>query len=478
MFNTYRRGAARFAAAGVTAGLLAAGVFAGATTAAADGGNSGDSTATTTSGGATGKLGELAPGMYGGATVTDKSGKSAPELAGLFQLKLDDGTSVYTYCIDLYRGADTSGNAVYHEVPWSATSLTQEGRDKDVAGKITWILQHSFPTVNDLGALATTAGSGPLTKESAAAGTQVAIWRLSDDPKAAANDPAAEKLADYLDQSAQAVAEPSPSLELTPPSVSGKSGGRIGPITAHTSATGAQAVLAADAPDGVKLVDGDGKPVTSVSDGSQLYFDVPAGTKEGSTSVTVSATTSVPVGRAFAGTNSKTNGPSQTMILAGTSQSEIKATATATWADQGPIPALSAQVNCSKSGVDVSASNKGDESFTFTLEGKTYTIAPGESQTITVPVAEDQGYKIDIALPDKSVKTFKGVLDCKAATAPPTIPATNQPSPASASDTGNLAETGSSSATPMIAGIAVALVVVGGGAVFFFRRNARKNSAA
>lgn len=474
MFKTYRRGAARLAAAGVTAGVLAVGAFAGATSAGADSGGSGGDSATASSGGATGTLGELVPGMYGDATVTGKDGKAAPELAGLFQLNLSDGTSVYTYCIDLYNGADTSGGGAYHEVPWSATSLTQQGRDKDVAGKITWILQHSFPTVNDLDALAKTAGSGPLTKTSAAAGTQVAIWRLSDDPKAAADDPAAETLADYLDQSAQAVAEPSPSLELTPSSVSGKSGGRIGPVTAHTSATGAQAVLAPDVPAGVKLVDGDGKPVTTVSDGSQFYFDVPAGTKEGGTSVTVSATTSVPVGRAFAGTNSK-GGSSQTMILAGTSQSEIKATAAATWADQGPIPALTAQVNCAKSGVDVSATNKGDEAFTFTLEGKTYTIAPGKSQTITVPVAEDQGYKIDIALPDKSVKTFKGVLDCKAATPPPTLPA-NQPSPAGGS--GNLAETGSSNSTPLIAGIAVALVVVGGGAVVFFRRSAKKNSAA
>ncbi|MEW1860178.1 thioester domain-containing protein [Streptomyces sp. NBC_00669] len=473
MSKTYRRGAARLAAAGVTAGLLAVGAFAGATTAGADSGT-GSAGDTASSGGATGTLGDLVPGMYGGATVTSKDGKPAAEQAGLFKLSLSDGTTVYTYCIDLYNGADTSGKAAYHEVPWSATSLTQQGRDKDVAGKITWILQHSFPQVNDLDALAKTAGSGSLTKETAAAGTQVAIWRLSDDPKAAADDPAAEKLADYLDQSAQAVAEPSPSLELTPSSVSGKSGGRIGPVTAHTSASGAQAVLASDAPAGVKLVDGDGKPVTSVSDGSQLYFDVPAGTKEGGTSVTVSATTSVPVGRAFAGTNSKDGGSSQTMILAGTSQTEIKATAAATWADQGPIPALTAQVNCAKSGVDVSATNKGDEAFTFTLEGKTYTIAPGKSQTITVPVAEDQGYKIDIALPDKSVKTFKGVLDCKAATPPPTLPA-NQPSPASG--TGNLAETGSSNSTPLIAGIAVALVVVGGGAVFFFRRSAKKNSA-
>lgn len=475
MFKTYRRGAARLAAAGLATGVLAAGAFAGASSAAADGG--GDS-GTASSGGASGKLGDLVPGMYGGATVTDKDGKPAREVAGLFKLSLSDGTTVYTYCIDLYNGADTSGNTTYNEVPWSATSLTQPGKDKDVAGKITWILQHSFPQVNDLDALAQTAGSGPLTKEAAAAGTQVAIWRLSDDPKATADDPAAEKLADYLDQSAQAVAEPSPSLELTPPSVSGKSGGRIGPVTAHTNASGAQAVLASDAPSGVKLVDADGKPVTSVSDGSQFFFDVPAGTKPGTTSMSVSATTSVPVGRAFAGTNPKTGKPSQTMILAGTGQTEVKATATATWADQGPIPALTAQVDCAKSGVDVSATNKGDEDFTFTLEGKTYTIAPGKSQTITVPVAEDQGYKIDITLPDKSVKTFQGVLDCKAATPPPTMPA-NQPSPASSggTGTGNLAETGSSNSTPLIAGIAVALVVVGGGAVFFIRRNGKKNAA-
>jgi TQXA domain-containing protein/LPXTG-motif cell wall-anchored protein len=472
MFKTYRRGAARLAAAGVTAGLLAAGAFAGATTAGADTGGGANGGTSASSGGASGTLGDLVPDMFGGAKVTLKDGASGTESAGLFKMNLSDGTTVYTYCIDLYNGADTSGSTTYNEVPWSATSLTQKGQD--VAGKITWILQHSFPQVNDLGALAQTADSGPLSQAAAAAGTQVAIWRLSDDPTATADDPAAEKLADYLDRSAQAVAEPSPSLELTPPSVSGKSGGRLGPVTAHTNASGAQAVLASDAPSGVKLVDADGKPVTSVKDGSQFFFDVPAGTKPGSTSMTLSASTSVPVGRAFAGINPADNKPSQTMILAGTSQTEVKATATATWADQGPIPALAAQVDCAKSGVDVSATNKGDEAFTFTLEGKTYTIAPGKSQTITVPVAEDQGYKIDITLPDKSVKTFQGVLDCKAATPPPTMPG-NQPSPAGG--TSNLAATGSSNSTPLIAGIAVALVVVGGGAVFFIRRNGKKNSA-
>lgn len=44
---------------------------------------------------------------------------------------------------------------------------------------------------------------------------------------------------------------------------------------------------------------------------------------------------------------------------------------------------------------------------------------------------------------------------------------TNSPAP---SPSGNLAETGGSSATPVIAGVAAALVVAGGGTVFFLRR--------
>jgi LPXTG-motif cell wall-anchored protein len=91
-------------------------------------------------------------------------------------------------------------------------------------------------------------------------------------------------------------------------------------------------------------------------------------------------------------------------------------------------------------------------------------------------VAEDQRYKIEITLPDKTVQTFTGVLDCKSATAPPTTPAGhNQPSPAAGTG-GDLAATGSSNATPVIAGIAIALVVLGGGAVFLVRR--RKSGTA
>jgi TQXA domain-containing protein/LPXTG-motif cell wall-anchored protein len=460
MFTTHRRSAARLAAAGLIAGLLAAGAFVGAGSAVAD-------DTTSPSSGATATLDGLASGQWDYATVHTKSGGvNTKEPAGLFTMDLGGGKTISTYCIDLFNS--TQSQAQYQEVAWSATSLYQPGKDKDNAGKIAWILNHSYPQVSDLGALAATAQSGALTNGTAAAGTQVAIWRLSDDPTATANDPAAEKLADYLTQNATPQEEPDASLSVDPTSVSGKSGDRLGPVTVHTNAGSATAELTSGT-SGVTLVDGDGKPLTTVQDGSKLYVDVPAGTADGTATVKVTATTTVPIGRAFTGVGA--NGKaSQTMILAGSDSTELSAEATATWATKGAIPELSAAVDCAKGGVDVTAANKGDEDLTFTLGGKSYTVAPGKSQVITVPVAEDQQYKIDITLPDKSVKTFTGLLDCKSATAPPAD--NNQPSPAAGS--GDLAATGSSSATPMIAGIAIALVVLGGGAVFLVRR--RKNA--
>jgi LPXTG-motif cell wall-anchored protein len=208
-----------------------------------------------------------------------------------------------------------------------------------------------------------------------------------------------------------------------------------------------------------------------VANGAKLYFDVPAGAADGSATLTVQATTSVPVGRAFASATK-----SQTQILAGSSETTVSANATATWAKTGAIPALTAEKNCAKGGVDITATNKGDAPFTFELKGLKHTIPAGESKTVTIPVAEDQAYDFTITGPDGFTKNFKGVLDCKTTGTPAPETPSSQPSPASAggtsagTDGGDLAETGSSSATPMIAGIAIALVLVGGGAVFFLRR--------
>ncbi|MEU7646788.1 Cys-Gln thioester bond-forming surface protein [Streptomyces huasconensis] len=448
------RGAARLAAVTLASGLLAAGALAGAGAAVAE-------EAPQHRGGATATLGGLQ--TYGQAVVRD-GGTSQQVPAGLFEMSVEDGGTLQTYCVDIHN--PTQKDAKYQETPWSGTSLNGN-RD---AGKIRWILQHSYPQVNDLAALAKKAGATSLTEETAAAGTQVAIWRYSDRARVDAVDPQAEKLADYLHKSARASVEPKASLTLEPPAVSGRAGERLGPVTVRTDAEAVTVTPPADsAASGVKVVGKDGKRVKSARDGSRLYFDVPKDAPDGSAALFVQASTTVPVGRAF---TSETR--SQTQILAGSSESTVSATATADWAAEGAIPALSAEKNCAKGGVDITASNKGDAPFTFSLMGTSHTIKAGASQTVTIPLQEDQAYDFTITGPNGVQKRFKGVLDCRTEDAAFGTKAqtASEPIPAAAGGTaggGDLAETGSSSHTPLIAGIAVGFVLLGGAAVFFLR---------
>jgi TQXA domain-containing protein/LPXTG-motif cell wall-anchored protein len=440
----------------LVSGLVAAGALATAGAAAAD-------DAPQSQGGATATIGGLK--TYGAAVVHD-NGVDQQVSAGLFEMSVDGGGMLQTYCIDLHN--PTQRDAQYQETSWSGTSLNG---NKD-AGKIRWILQHSYPQVNDLAALADMAGAHGLTEQDAAAGTQVAIWRYSDGADVDALDPQAEKLADYLQKNARNVAEPKASLTLDPPAVSGHAGERLGPITVHTDADSVTVTPPADAAaSGVKVVGKDGKAITSATDGSRLYFDVPKDATDGSAALTVQASTTVPVGRAFAsGTRS------QTQILAGSSESTVSATATANWAKEGAIPALSATTNCAKGGVDVTATVTGDAPFTFELMGAEHTVAAGKSLTVTVPLQEDQAYDFTLTGPNGFEKHFTGMLDCKTqgSASDITTQTVGEPSPAlaSADSTGgtNLAETGGSGATPIIAGIAVALVVIGGAAVFLLRK--------
>ncbi|MER5892224.1 Cys-Gln thioester bond-forming surface protein [Streptomyces sp. NPDC001876] len=460
------RGLARWAAAALASGLVAAGTLAGATTAAAE--ETGQH-----QGGATAVLDGLktfdrALLHTGGEGGQERTTQELP--AGLFEMTVEGGGRLKTYCIDIHN--PTQDQAKYLETPWNQTSL---GANKN-AGKIRWILQHSYPQVDDLAALADKAGTGPLTERTAAAGTQVAIWRYSDDAEVEAADKQAEKLADWLEEEAVNMAEPKASLALDPAAVSGRAGGRLGPVTVRTDAGQVSVAPPADAAaSGITVTDKDGKPVTEAVDGTGLYFDIPEDTADGSAALTVQATTSVPVGRAFAGVTR-----SQTQILAGSSESTVSATATATWAETGAVPALTAKKNCAKGGVDITAANKGDAPFTFELVGFEHTIEAGATRTVTIPVAEDQAYDFTITGPGGFRKNFKGVLDCATAGSTATgdgvgTQSAQQPVPASTGTSstgieGDLAETGGSSATPLIAGIAIGLLVLGGGAVFLLRK--------
>jgi TQXA domain-containing protein len=458
-----RRAVARLAAVSLASGLVVAGAMVTAGTAAAD-------ETAQSPGGATATIGGLK--TYGTAVI-HTGGEEQQLPAGLFEMFVDGGGTLQTYCVDIQN--PTQKDAKYQETSWSGTSL---GANKD-AGRIRWILQNSYPQVNDLAALAAKAGANGLTEQDAAAGTQVAIWRYSDGADVTALDPQAEKLADYLEKSARNLAEPTASLTLDPPAVSGRAGERLGPVTVHTNADEVTVTPPSDAAAGVKVVDEDGKAVTTARDGGELYFEVPEDTADSSAELTVQASTTVPVGRAFA---SETR--SQTQILAGSSESTVSATATANWAEKGAIPALSAEKNCTEGGLEITAANEGDEAFTFELMGIEHTIDAGETRTVTIPLQEDQAYDFIIKGPNGFAKQFRGVLDCqtetKASAGGESVRTLNEPSPATvggntvSTSTTDLAETGSSGATPVIGGIAISLVVIGGAVMIILRKREQR----
>ncbi|OIJ69380.1 Cys-Gln thioester bond-forming surface protein [Streptomyces mangrovisoli] len=439
----------------VVSGFVAAGVLGAAGGAAA-------AETPQTPGGATATIGGLK--TYGDAVIHEDGGDEQVS-AGLFEMSVEGGGTLQTYCVDIHN--PTQRDAQYHETSWSGTSLAS---NKD-AGKIRWILQNSYPQVNDLAALAAKAGAGGLTEQDAAAGTQVAIWRYSDGADVDAVNPRAEKLADYLEKAARGLAEPSASLTLDPPAVSGRPGTRIGPVTVHTDAGSVTVGAPTGAVgSGVRIVDRNGKAVTSAADGSKLYFDVPKDAADGTADLTLEASTTVPVGRAFT-----SESRSQTQILAGSSESTVSATASATWAAKGAVPALSARKDCAKGGVDITAVNQGDVEFTFELMGTTYSTPAGTSRTVTIPLQEDQPYDFSIDGPDGLAERFTGVLDCKTQSSEGTenISTLSEPSPASVGGTSggtDLAETGGSATTPLIAGVAIGLVLVGGAALVLVRK--------
>lgn len=455
------RGSTRFTAGTLVSGLVAATLLAGAGPAAAD-----DEGGTVF--GHTGHSGA-------GATITGHKASGAAVIhgpdgdeqvpAGLFEMSVEGGGTLQTYCIDIRT--PTQKGAKYHETDWSGTSL---GTNED-AGRIRWILQHSYPQVNDLAALAKKAGvRGRLTEEDAAVGTQVAIWRYTDDVDVTAVDPQAEQLADHLEKSARNQAEPKASLTLDPPAVSGRPGERIGPVTVRTDARSVTVDPPADAAtSGVRIVDEDGEPVTTATDGSTLYFEVPEEADADTAELTVHASTTVPVGRAFA-----SDSRSQAQILAGSSESTVSATATATWALEGSIPALSARENCVEGGVDVTVTNRDDEPFTFEVAGEEYIVAGEESRTVTIHLSEDRSYDFAVTGPDGFEQRFTGRLDCltrSAGTGTTVQTFTDAATPLAEPPTDtNLAETGSSGATPWIAGTAIALVVLGGAGLLVTRR--------
>ncbi|WP_188303384.1 Cys-Gln thioester bond-forming surface protein [Streptomyces sp. CBMA123] len=422
--------------------------------------------------------------------------------AGLFTLKTADG-ELKTYCIDFGFPVDIRKKIQYQESDWSTSSLGDPKR-AEPASKIRWILENSYPKVSE-SSLAASLKIPGLTAEDAAAGTQAAIWKFSDGKNATPHSEAATKLRDYLISGANKgiAAEPKPSLSLTPDSVSGKSGSKLGPFVLNSSAAAVKLAVTGDAADKAKLVDKDGKPVGATLTGpiakdTQLFLDVPAGTPDGSLALKADVSTEVPSGRVFLSKGYTATDHSQTMILAGSSKVSVSAGAKATWKQgKGALIDSTAKIECASGGVRVSVTNGGDEAGTVTVGKQQLTVQPGKTESVLVQVAEKTEYKITVAGPNGYSRDFQGVLDCKTGTgnptSAPTAPATPtgtgtatpsgtpsaggaHPAPSTTSaapGTGGLAQTGANDSTPILAAVAGGLVVAGGAAVFVLRRRGR-----
>ena len=453
MFRVRGTQIARLSAALLVTGMVAAGTLAAAGTASAD---SNSDVAT---------LGNFI--HSGPVEISGPQGNEKAE-GGTVVLNLDHQT-LAVYCIDLYH--DTHAGVKYSETDWNKSTLSGNPN----AGKIQWILNNSYPDLT-VSQVESATGIQGLNDDSAAAATQAAIWHFSDNVTATPSGKAAQALTDWLEQNATTTSEPAPSLQLSPSSVAGKSGEKIGPVTVTTSANSVNLQLSA--PSGVSVVDAKGQPATTAVNGEQLFFDVPAGADAASAQLTASTTTTVPVGRAFAAVD----GTSQTMILAGSAPVSVNATSSAQWAPKGVIPAANATASCTKGGVEVTLSNAGDQPWTTTVGGQSVTVQGGATTTVLVKVAEGAAYDITVTGPNGFSKEFKGALECQPTTpGTPTAspsstasaPATVPTSSGSASPTpggGSLASTGGGSDAPLLGGVGAALIIVGGGAVFLFRR--------
>ncbi|MFI5533322.1 Cys-Gln thioester bond-forming surface protein [Kitasatospora sp. NPDC051853] len=438
--------------------------------------------------GGTGTKAVLKPGVrYSGSVKYDEGGKTHQLQGGILELKTEDGKTLQTYCIDL-RNA-TKPEADYTETGWASTSLADKPTQ---AGKILWILKNSFPQVDEK-KLSETSGIAGLTKEDAAVATQSAIWRLSDGLNTTPmNNEKAAKLTEYLSQKAVKLEEPKPTLSLSPTAVSGKVNDLLGPIT--VTSNGSVVNLEADAAGakaGLTITDNAGKEIKTAKSGDKIYAKLPAGTKPGTADIKATTPSAeVSVGRAFVGVG-KDNLHSQTLILAGSEPVKAAANVSVTWTPAGPSPAVSAKVDCIQGAVVVTVANNGDQDFNFTLAGQSLTVPAGGSKNIPVKVAEDAAYDIKVKGTNfEFEKQFTGVLNCKTDTAvtpspTPSVSASTSTTPsapatptASASPSGPvLANTGGGGQTPLLAGIAGALVIAGGAAVYALRRRGRHSRA-
>lgn len=283
---------------------------------------------------------------HGTAGYTVNLGDGKDRSTELFELDLDGGNSLRSYCVEIDVSIDPKRSL--RERPWdefpNPHSPFHENRNE-----INWVLHHGYPA-NGLDALAgvlTDQGAelhDGLDEKEAIAATQAAVWHYSDDEDLDRDDPAKGKgadanadadvlaLYDYLTGEANVGIgeQPDPALELTPEEIAGNAGEKLGPFTVST--TGDITGLSSELPEGVTLTDSEGNELEGgdIADGTEIYVDVPADAQDGEGSFELEASAHLDTGRLFVseGYGKK---PAQSLIVAASQRTKLTAGAGVQW---------------------------------------------------------------------------------------------------------------------------------------------------
>jgi TQXA domain-containing protein/LPXTG-motif cell wall-anchored protein len=270
----------------------------------------------------------------------------------LLGFTLSDGTQLGMYCVEIHTDIDEEHDMV--ERPWDAYP-SEDSPFNDNRAEINWVLHHGYPakSLEALTAQFPDAHDGIDALEAIAA-TQAAVWHYSDGTDLNRDDPlsgdgsdeedAADALAlyDYLtgDENTGIGEQPTPTLSVSPAELSGAAGERIGPFTVTTSGTIEE--LTANLPDGVRITDADGTELTAatITNGTELYLDVPEGAADGDGSFELKVSAAVDTGRLFVGENYDEN-PTQSLIVAKSEKTTLTAGASVDWATAPTTPPTS-----------------------------------------------------------------------------------------------------------------------------------------
>lgn len=269
-----------------------------------------------------------------GSKIIDlPNAKGGAEPVGVITLQFADQDPVTSYCIDVKRRI--ADDAEYTETSWA-----DSGRDAVALAKIQWLLTNGYPQVSAADLLEKAdveLRDGVNADRVAYAATQAAIWSFSDsadfalgehpDGRDPADLAAVRALYNWLRANAGTGTEPAPGLQITPSTLTGTAGSRLGPYTL----VGGTATLTVTSG---SIVDANGNPLTQLNSGGQFWL---TSTTAATVTVKASGVGQVKAGRVFVRPGA------QTVILAGTVRVPLNANASGTFT-AGGLPITGAPV--------------------------------------------------------------------------------------------------------------------------------------